>query len=560
MKKTILFILLALIIYTEVFSQSCCNSGITFSTQEQIDNFQINYPNCTEIVGPVSILYTDQINNLDGLSMVTSIGQGLVISGCYELLNLSGLESLVNIEGSFVLSGNSKLNSLEGLDNLISIGGSLGIYGNDSIIDLSSLSNITSIGSFITIINNKTLQSLSGLDNINEGTITNLSIYNNRSLANCNVQSICDYLVSPNGTINIYDNATGCNTPYEIAYECGITLNCLPFGNYYLRTQTEVDSFFINNTNCFDLKGSLNINGKNINNLSGLYGLESIETDLVVESNDSLLNFEGLNTLLHIQEDFIVGGDNEYKGNPKLQNFIGLDNLTKIGGYFGVLYNDSLIDFSGLSNLTAIGQFNIVHNYSLNSLTGLNNVDSIYSSFTLRNTSLNDLSEIINLTYVGAIINIYNNDSLNSLTGLDNINTSDIYSLYIKWNSHLSTCEVQSICEYIADSMNHSRIRDNYNGCNSKEEINEACKVVSSPNLEAAPNFFIYPNPAKTELYISILNEKALEVNIYNQLGQKVKNKKDPCTQIDISILGKGIYILEIVTIKNKLRNKLIIQ
>lgn len=58
------------------YSQPCLPEGITFNTQEQIDNFQINYPNCTEIEGGVLIEGTD-ITNLNGLSVITSIGDYL---------------------------------------------------------------------------------------------------------------------------------------------------------------------------------------------------------------------------------------------------------------------------------------------------------------------------------------------------------------------------------------------------------------------------------------------------------------------------------------------------
>lgn len=52
---------------------SCLPEGIIFSNQAQIDNFNSNYPDCTEIKGGVLIEGND-ISNLDGLSIVTSIG------------------------------------------------------------------------------------------------------------------------------------------------------------------------------------------------------------------------------------------------------------------------------------------------------------------------------------------------------------------------------------------------------------------------------------------------------------------------------------------------------
>ena len=51
MKKLILFLALAALCHSIVFSQGCLPEGITFTTQEQIDNFQTNYPGCTEIEG-----------------------------------------------------------------------------------------------------------------------------------------------------------------------------------------------------------------------------------------------------------------------------------------------------------------------------------------------------------------------------------------------------------------------------------------------------------------------------------------------------------------------------
>ncbi len=60
MKKLALFIALALLLLIQYtvsaqFVGSCLPDGITFSTQAEIDSFQTNYPNCTEIHGDVGI-------------------------------------------------------------------------------------------------------------------------------------------------------------------------------------------------------------------------------------------------------------------------------------------------------------------------------------------------------------------------------------------------------------------------------------------------------------------------------------------------------------------------
>lgn len=73
MKKLILLIAAAAISQTFAFSQPCLPEGMTFNTQEQIDDFQINYPGCTEIMGTV-LIEGNNITNLDGLNVITSVG------------------------------------------------------------------------------------------------------------------------------------------------------------------------------------------------------------------------------------------------------------------------------------------------------------------------------------------------------------------------------------------------------------------------------------------------------------------------------------------------------
>ena len=86
MKKIKLFITFACIIQFTAISQSCLPEGIIFTTQEQIDRFQTNYPNCTEIEGGV-VISGDDITNLKGLCVLTKIGRTLykyVLSNPYH--------------------------------------------------------------------------------------------------------------------------------------------------------------------------------------------------------------------------------------------------------------------------------------------------------------------------------------------------------------------------------------------------------------------------------------------------------------------------------------------
>jgi hypothetical protein len=73
MKKLILLIAAVAISHSLAFSQPCLPEGINFTTQEQIDNFQSNYPGCTDIMGTV-LIEGNNITNLDGLNGITVIG------------------------------------------------------------------------------------------------------------------------------------------------------------------------------------------------------------------------------------------------------------------------------------------------------------------------------------------------------------------------------------------------------------------------------------------------------------------------------------------------------
>jgi len=90
--KRVNLVLILLILSTYLFSQGCLPEGITFTTQEQIDNFQNDYPGCTEIIGNVIIEGEDSISNLEGLEVLTVVESTLIIRNNTSLTSLSGLK------------------------------------------------------------------------------------------------------------------------------------------------------------------------------------------------------------------------------------------------------------------------------------------------------------------------------------------------------------------------------------------------------------------------------------------------------------------------------------
>ena len=219
--KKFYFLILVFLAINSAIAQGCLPQGITFTTQEQIDNFQTDYPGCTEIGGDVQVKNEDDnITNLNGLSVLTSIGGFLNIELNNELTSLTGLDNVDSIGGFLWIDNNIALTGLTGLDNVTSIGGNLIIYNNIALTSLSGLENVASIEGGIAINHNNALTSLSGLENIEAGSITYLSIKDNLSLSTCEVLSVCNYLSTPTGEVLISNNAPGCNSREEVEAAC----------------------------------------------------------------------------------------------------------------------------------------------------------------------------------------------------------------------------------------------------------------------------------------------------------------------------------------------------
>ena len=220
--KKIYTLIVALFFVTKVFAQPCPDS-LYLTSQAQVDSFQVLYPNCTEIDGDVVIDGGD-ITNLNGLSILTLIGGDLQIGVLYSnnpnLINLAGLDNVTSVGGHLDIYNNDALTSLTGLDNMTFVGGRLLISSNDALSSLTGLDNVTSVGGTLWISENDALTSLTGLDNINADSIEDLYIDENQLLSSCAILSICNYLANPNGTISIYNNATGCDSPEEVQDSC----------------------------------------------------------------------------------------------------------------------------------------------------------------------------------------------------------------------------------------------------------------------------------------------------------------------------------------------------
>jgi len=261
-----------------------------------------------------SLIIDADVESLEGLDMLTTIGGDLRISWNPHIKNLTGLKSLTSIGGLSITY--TSLTSLSGLENIISTGGNLNIWGNNALTSLSGLENLTSVSGDLYI------------GDVNGGNaLTNLTGLENLTSVGGNLHIVWnDTLTSLNGLANL----------------------------------TSVG-------------GRLSISGNDaLTNLSGLENITSIGGDLEIYSNPSLTNLSGLENITS------VGGYLDIVGNQALISLSGLNKLTSVDGGLSIHENPALTNLSGLENITSVGgDLSIWGNNALTTLSGLENIISV---------------------------------------------------------------------------------------------------------------------------------------------------------------------------------------
>ncbi len=343
---------------------------------------------------------------------------------------------------------------------------------------------------------------------------------------------------------------------------------CPPGGITFVN-QSAIDNFQINFPNCTEINGAVTINGDDITNLDGLSVLNSISGYLYINNCPTLISITGLSGLTNIGGYLNVwacpilpsltglhnvpsiGGYLVIALNDSITSLTGLDNITSVEGYISIWFNDVLTNLTGLDNLSSVGgNIEIIENDTLESLVGLENVSSIGGYLLIEdNKYLTSLIGLNNLTSINGYLDIYNNDILPSLTalenlnsisgilsirnnylltslaGLDNIEAASIIGLGIYYNYILSTCEVESVCDYLAISGGNIDIHNNAAGCNNQTEVEDACGIVLLNQSIFSNNIIISPNPLSTSTTIEfeILQPSKVIFSIFNNFGKQVK-------------------------------------
>lgn len=259
----------------------CPVSPLLLSTQTQVDNFPVDFPNCTDLSTLLTITGTS-ITNLNGLSNLQTTANSIILRDNPMLSSLSGLSNLTSIGVELKIENNDALTSLVGLDNLSWLGGHLSIEGNALLATLDGMGPIPSLGSYLNISFNPVLTDISALNSLTEVGP--------------------DYV---NGFLAINNN------------------NSLPAVNS-LDFVTAIGSYFFIGSN------------PAMTTINGFGSLTTVPSSFEIAGNSSLSSLGAFGNLS------TVGGIFSIDNNPQLTSILDFSNLSSVGGTLTIASNGSL--------------------------------------------------------------------------------------------------------------------------------------------------------------------------------------------------------------------------
>jgi len=258
--------------------------GVLLKTMEDYNNFAAK--KYGRVDGFIAFSEIIELDNIEALSTLTSIGGGLRFFRANGLTSLNGLQNLKSISGDLYLGQNESLTTIAALEQLTCIGDYVSIQQNPELKNLKGLEKITELPDELRIDRNPKLADLNGLSNL-ENVMGNIYVGSNPLLNDLEAFSKIDTI----------------QAGFEIEYNIGLT------------DMTGLD-------NLSTVNGDLVITANRIVNLNGLENLTEINGSLQIYNNSWLYGWCALQNL------FVADGLNGFKlfgncsFNPTVQDII----------------------------------------------------------------------------------------------------------------------------------------------------------------------------------------------------------------------------------------------
>jgi len=581
MKKLISTITLVYTLIAIGISQ-CPGSGTArLETQQDVDDFVANYPNCTVLTRDLDIGYNpwsseiSDITDLSGLSMLERVEGDLYIGNTGVLLDVTGLENIRYIGKELYVDENLMLRNLSALSNLDSIGEDFFVSVNDSLETVAEFENLSHIGGFIQINFNRNMKTMGSFPKITK-VHEHLEVRTApllEELAFNNVESVGGRLAIANTNIK---DLKGLESLTEVVGQYGyINID----GNQALESLdgleklTTVDSR-LGLSGCPNLQSlealsnlqtigaDLNINGCGMENLNGLQKA-NIGESLFLNYNNNLVSLEGLKASQTIKEDVQIDG------NDILVDITYFNQVDSIIGDVKFRWNESLADCEALCRLLDSGYIGGSVSISSNEV-GCSSIEEISDGgcapigtdndgdgVTIEDGDCDDTNENI---YPGAteICDDIDNDCDGQIDeGLP------LFKYFEDMDGDEYGSEVSiEICDETAPAgytLQEGDCDDSNAAINPEgieipnNDIDEDCDgmdEISSTHDLANSSVSIYPNPAIDLIYIETSNLDNYTIDLFDINGKSLINTSNK-KQINVGHLLMGTYILQITDIES---------
>jgi len=399
--------------------------GFDFYSQRELDDFKIEHPQLTRIVGTVNIQGAD-IVDLSALNLINNIGGPLRIINNPQLADLNGLSGLNQVERSIEIKDAPNLQSIEGLSNLTQISRDLSLSKLPQLSSLSGLRNIKDVPGELFLVNLEAITNLEGLEAID-------------SVGSDIFLTSCDQLID----ISQFN-------PIIIGKDFYLSdLDKLETIDGFSRLTLVRDNLRFNNND-------------RLKEIAGFENLTRIIDNLRFYNNDSLTAISGFNQLRQVHTLDITSAN-------ALEQITGLTNLETINSNI-IFSTTGLRQLLDLSKINACSQLIIRGNNHLKQLPDFSTLSTVNHLRIERNDSLQSLAGLDQLRDIGNNLEITENASLSSLEGLEKLEGIG-NNLYIEDNEKLSDCAINAVCNKLNLSPDKVFISDNHIGCNDKGEI-----------------------------------------------------------------------------------------
>ncbi len=443
--------------FTACDNDKCLPDGLQISSQEDIDNFMLEYPNCKEILGTLDI--TDNAFSFDGLydnfnglrniekcyailitnfkesdlsafKNIKELDDGLFINSCELLPTTKGFDNLEST-GFLEIHGNPLLNDIEGFPSLKTANRVIYIERNDGLINITGLNALEESKGEIRFNNNYGLETVSGFNGLKTANDIIFDSEINHVSGFQSLETIEGDLRFDNSfikTITGFDNLTKIRGALSFAYiqqtEFDISNG---FSSIDSIGDVEFESVYaleeLNILNNLNYAGSISIGRNPI--LRTIGGFNNLKSSIVyVGENPQLFEINGFSSLNN-------SANIRVSNNDLLRNFEGFENLNQLD-FLSIFRNNELRDLDIFNNVDSMIQLDIYENEKLTTLEGFNQLKHVEDDIAVNDNALTSLGGFNALTTIGENLELLREKNLSELTAFDKLSEIGLDLIFLE--------------------------------------------------------------------------------------------------------------------------------